>query len=86
MKIDAMLDDGSNGTFINEKVAGVFGFEERYHPVTFNVSNNEVDTFQSMPVEVTIKSFAGVFSKDIKVSARVKKRQIFEIFDFATIR
>ena len=40
---------------------------------TLNVSNNEVDTFQSMPVEVTIKSFAGVFSKDIKVSARVKK-------------
>ena len=73
VKINAMLDDGSNGTFINEKVAGVFGFEDRYHPVTFNVSNNEVDTFQSMPVEVTIKSFAGVFSKDIKVSARVKK-------------
>ena len=54
--------------------------------VTFNVSNNEADTFQSMPVEVTIKSFAGVSSKDIKVSANVKKRQIFEIFDFATFR
>ena len=43
------------------------------HVVGYNVSNNEVDTFQSMPVEVTIKSFAGVSSKDIKVSARVKK-------------
>ena len=73
VKINAVLDDGSNGTFINEKVAGVFGLEERYHSVTFNVSNNEVDTFQSMPVEVTNKNFAGVSRKDIKVSARVKK-------------
>ena len=40
---------------------------------TLNVSNNEVDTFQSMPVEVTIKNFAGVSRKDIKVSARGKK-------------
>ena len=35
------------------KVAGVFVIEERYHTVTLNVLNNEVKTFQSMPVVST---------------------------------
>ena len=40
-----MFDDGSNETFINEEVAGVLGLKERYHTVTVNILNNEVETF-----------------------------------------
>ena len=61
--MNALLDDGSNETFINEEVAGVLGLKERYHSVTVNVLNNEVETFQ----DVTIDSLDGEFSKDIKV-------------------
>ena len=32
-----------------------------------NVLNNEVETFQSMPLEVTVESLDGEFSEDIKV-------------------
>ena len=67
-KVNVMLDDGSNETFLNEEVAGVLGLRERYH--TANVLNNEVETFQSMPFDVTIESLDGEFSKDIKVKTR----------------
>ena len=56
VKVNALLDDGSNETFINEEVAGVLGLKERYDTVTVNVLNNEVETFQSMPLDVTIES------------------------------
>ena len=45
VKVNAMLDDGSNETFLNEEVAGVLGLKERYQTVTVNVLNNEVETF-----------------------------------------
>ena len=73
VKVNALLDDGSNETFINEEVAGVLGLKERYHTVTVNVLNNEVETFQSMPLDVTIESLDGEFSKDIKVKTCPKR-------------
>ena len=45
VKVNALLDDGSNETFINEEVAGVLGLKERYHTVTVNVLKNEGETF-----------------------------------------
>lgn len=54
VKVNAILEDGSNETFLNEEVAGVLGLKERYQTVTVNVLNNEVETFQSMPLDVTI--------------------------------
>ena len=68
-EVNAMLDDGSNETFVDKEVARVFGLEERYHTLTLNVSNNEVETFQSMPLKETIERLAGEFSKDINVSS-----------------
>ena len=68
-----MLDDGSNETFLNEEIAGVLGLKERYHTVTVNALNNEVETFQSMLLDVTIESLDGEFSKDIKVKPCPKR-------------
>ena len=59
VKVNAILDDGSNETFLNEEVAGILGLKERYQTVTVNVLNNEVETFQSMPLEVTVESLDG---------------------------
>ena len=67
VKVNAILDDGSNKTFLNEEVAGILGLKESYQTVTVNVLNNEVETFQSMPLEVTVESLDGEFSGDIKV-------------------
>ena len=73
VKVNALLDDGSNETFINEDVAGVLGLKERYHTVTVSVLNNEVETCQSIPLDVTIESLDGEFSKDIKVKTCSKR-------------
>ena len=62
VKVNSILDDGSNETFLNEEVAGVLGLKERYQTVTVNVLNNEVETFQSMSLDVTIESLDGEFS------------------------
>ena len=71
--MNALLDDGSNETFLNEEIAGVLGLKERYQTVKVNVLNNEVETFQSMPLEVTIESLDGEFCKDIKVKTCPKR-------------
>ena len=73
VKVNAMLDDGSNETFLNEEVAGVLGLKERYQTVTVNVLNNEVETFQSMQLNVSIESLEWEFSKDIEVKTCPKR-------------
>ena len=44
-KVNAILNDGSNDTFLNEEVAGILGLKERYQTVSVNVLKNEVETF-----------------------------------------
>ena len=73
VKVNAILDDGSNETFLNEEVAGVLGLKERYQTVTVTVLNSEVETFQSMPLDVTIESLDGEFSKSVKVKTCPKR-------------
>ena len=49
VKINAILDDASNETFLNEEVAGVLGLQEPFQKVQVHVLNDTVETFQSMP-------------------------------------
>lgn len=49
IKVNAILDDASNETFLNEEVAGALGLSEPFETVKVHVLNNEVETFQSMP-------------------------------------
>ena len=74
VKVNAILDDASNETFLNEEVAGVLGIEEPFETVKVHVLNNEVATFQSMPVNVTIESVDGQFSMEISV--RISPRRV----------
>lgn len=73
VKVNPMLDDGSNESFLIEEIAGILGLVERYQTVKVNVLSNEVETFQFMPLDVTIESLNGEFSKDIKVKINPKR-------------
>ena len=46
VKINAILDDASNETFLNEEVAGVLGLQEPFQKVQVHVLNDTVETFQ----------------------------------------
>ena len=67
LKVNAILDDASNETFLNEEVAGALGLKESYQTVKVHVLNNSVETFQTMPLKVEIESVNGQFTKEIEV-------------------
>ena len=63
IKVNAILDDASNETFLNEEVAGALGVSEPFETVRVHVLNNEVETFQSMPVKLTVESMDGLVQR-----------------------
>lgn len=73
VKINAILDDASNETFLNEEVAGVLGLQEPFQKVQVHVLNDTVETFQSMPLKIEIESVDGQFSKEIDVKTCPQK-------------
>jgi hypothetical protein len=73
VKINAILDDASNETFLNEEVAGVLGLQEPFQKVQVHVLNDTVETFQSMPLKIEIESVDGKFSKEISVKTCPQK-------------
>ena len=73
VKINAILDDASNETFLNEEVAGVLGLQEPFQKVQVHVLNNTVETFQSMPLKIGIESVDGQFSKEISIKTCPQK-------------
>ena len=68
VKVNALLDDASNETFLNENVANFLGLQERFQTVQVHVLNNSVETFQSMPVKIEIECVSGDFGKVIEVN------------------
>ena len=73
VKINAILDDASNQSFLNEEVAGVLGLQEPFEKVQVHVLNDTVETFQSMPLKIEIESVEGRFSKEISVKTCPRK-------------
>ena len=67
------MDDASNETFLNEEVAGMLGIQEPFQTIKVHVLNNEIETFQSMPVNVTTESVDGQFRKSIDVKTCPRK-------------
>ena len=73
VEVNAILDDASNETFLNEEVAGMLGIQESFQTIKVHVLNNEIETFQSMPVNVTIENVDGQFRKSIDVKTCPRK-------------
>ena len=67
VKVNAILNDTSNETFLNQDVAGVLGIQEPFEKVKVHVLNDSVETFESMPATVMIESVDGQFSKEVRV-------------------
>ena len=54
IKVNALLDDASSVSYVNEELAGALGLSATYEKVTVNVLNESVETFDSMPVSMTV--------------------------------
>ena len=67
LKVNAVLDDASNESFMNEEVAGLLGMATMWQTVEVQVLNDSVETFKSMPLEVEIESDNRQFTKTIQV-------------------
>ena len=56
VKVNAILDDASNESFINEEVPGHLGLKTTWQTVLERVLNDSVETFKSMPIQIEIES------------------------------
>ena len=59
IKVNAVLDDASTVSYVNEEVAGALGLSATYEKVSVNVLSENVETFDSMPVSFTLESCDG---------------------------
>ena len=59
---------------MNEEVAGALGLSVPYQPVAVQVLNDNVETFDSMPVDVSLESCDG--NVDVQFSVFTCPRQI----------
>ena len=67
VKVNAVLDDASTGTFLNEEIAIALGLQSAYERVTVRVLNETVESFDTMPVEITLESVDGQTSMALNV-------------------
>ncbi|XP_028407849.1 uncharacterized protein LOC114530429 [Dendronephthya gigantea] len=59
IRVNAVLDDASSASYISEEVAGVLGLSAPYEPVTVQVLNENIETFDTMPVDLVLESSDG---------------------------
>ena len=59
IKVNALLDDASTKTYINVDVATELKLHGKTERVTANVSNGEVETFKTRPVDMQLESLIG---------------------------
>ena len=56
MKVKALLDDAGTKTYGNADVAADFGLKGKTEKVTVNVLSGQIETFETKPVNVELKS------------------------------
>ena len=59
IRVNAVLDDASSASYISEEVAGALGLSAPYEPVTVQVLNDSIETFDTMPVDLVLESSDG---------------------------
>ena len=67
VKVNVVLDDASTGTFLNEEIAIALGLQSAYERVTVRVLNETVESFDTMPLEITLDSVDGQTSMALNV-------------------
>ncbi|CAG2212936.1 unnamed protein product [Mytilus edulis] len=59
VSVNALLDDASTKTYINADVVAELGLQGQVQKVTVNVLNDNVEKFETMPVEIRLQSHNG---------------------------
>ena len=59
LKVNALLDDASNKTYVNSDVAAQLELQGKAERVTVNVLNGQVETFETCSVNVELESLTG---------------------------
>ena len=59
LKVNAILDDGSTKTYINEDIAEELGIKNRYENVTVTTLNGKSENFRTMSVNFNVRSLDG---------------------------
>ncbi|CAC5373894.1 unnamed protein product [Mytilus coruscus] len=59
VNVNALLDEASTKTYINADVAAELGLQGQVQKVTVIMLNDNVETFETMPVEVRLQSHNG---------------------------
>ena len=66
IKVNAVLNDASTVSNVNEEVAGALGLSATYEKVLVNVLSENVETFDSTPVRFTLESCDGNLKVPLK--------------------
>lgn len=67
VKINALLDDGSTKTYLNENVAAELGLQGEMKTMTVKVLNDTVETFSTMSVKVGLESLDRKVKREIEI-------------------
>jgi len=65
LKVNALLDDGSSKSYINEDIAYELGLEGQEETVTVNLLNGKTETFRTRSVDICIESENREFKMNI---------------------
>ena len=65
LKVNALLDDASTKTYLNADVAAEMGLQGETKKVTVNVLNDQVETFETKPVNFKLESLDGNVSMNV---------------------
>ena len=65
LKVNALLDDFSTKTYLNADVAAELGLQGQTEKVTVNVLNDQVETFETKPVNFKLESLDGNVSMNL---------------------
>ena len=72
LTVNALLDDASTQTYVNEDVAAELGLNGTFETIKVNVLNGDCKSFQTMPVEFGLESVND--DVDIRVKALTAKK------------
>ena len=82
IKVNALLDDASTKTYINVDVAAELGLQGKTERVTVNVLNGQVETFQTRPVKVQLKSLIGDVKLQVTAYRATRVTETMSAFDW----
>lgn len=68
LKINALLDDGSTTKYINADIAAELGLRAKTQKVNINVLSGRSETFETMPVQVGLRSLFGKVNMTIEAN------------------